>query len=200
MIFEQYIKPKNSRIFQVSGKVVWISAFFMGISASIPKILRLQISFREVLADCLIAFLFSLYVWFYNLYTLPKFSKEGLTTRFFGIRLLRSLFWGVLFMGLLVVSNQLVFKDQLIGSMILMYQFRGVLINVTIYMFLYLLHQSYINQIIGIELERTKSEHLAAKYELLKQQVNPHFLFNNLNTLKSMIEIGDEHAADFIAV
>lgn len=198
MIFERYIKRESSRVFQVSGRVVWTSAVFMGVLASIPKILRLQISFNEVLADCIIAFFYSLYVWFYNLYTLPTFSNEALTTRFFGIRLLKSLLLGVFFMGLLVIINQYIFRDQLIGSMILMYQFRGVLINLTIYMFLYLLYQSYLNQVIGIELERTKTEHLEARYELLKQQVNPHFLFNSLNTLKSMVEIGDEHAADFI--
>jgi LytS/YehU family sensor histidine kinase len=39
---------------------------------------------------------------------------------------------------------------------------------------------------------------LGAQYELLKQQVNPHFLFNSLNTLKSMVEIEDPHSADFI--
>ncbi len=41
-------------------------------------------------------------------------------------------------------------------------------------------------------------DNLAAQYELLKQQVNPHFLFNSLNTLKYMVENNDEHSVDFI--
>ncbi|WP_291042687.1 sensor histidine kinase [Dyadobacter sp. 50-39] len=65
-------------------------------------------------------------------------------------------------------------------------------------MFLHLLYQSYQTQLIGMELERVKSDQLGAQYELLKQQVNPHFLFNSLNTLKSMVEIGDPHSVDFI--
>ncbi|GAB2698703.1 histidine kinase [Mucilaginibacter koreensis] len=170
----------------------------MGILASIPKILQLQVSLGEVIADCIIAFFYSLYVWFYNLYTLPKYANQAITTRFFGARLIRSLLLGFLVMGILVIVNQLMFNDRLIGSMILMYQFRGVLINLTIYMFLYLLYQSYINRVIAIELERTKADHLEARYELLKQQVNPHFLFNSLNTLKSMVEMGDDNSADFI--
>ncbi|MBS7565372.1 histidine kinase [Mucilaginibacter sp. Bleaf8] len=198
MIFEKYIHAGNTRVFSISPRIVWVSAAFMGVLASIPKILQLQMSAIEVTADCMIAFMYSLYVWFYNLYTLPKFSSQAITTSFFGARLVRSLLLGVVVMGILVVLNQLAFQDRLIGSMILMYQFRGVLINLTIYMFLYLLYQSYINRVIAIELERTKADHLKAQYELLKQQVNPHFLFNSLNTLKSMVEIGDEHSADFI--
>ncbi|BDU26181.1 hypothetical protein FLGSB24_29250 [Flavobacterium sp. GSB-24] len=50
----------------------------------------------------------------------------------------------------------------------------------------------------GLELERTHAVNLGAQYELLKQQVNPHFLFNSLNTLKSMVEIQDPQSADFI--
>ena len=198
MIFERYIQRENLKVFVISQKVIWLSAVFMGVLASIPKILQLQVSLAEILVDCLIAFLYSLYVWFYNMYTLPRYANQAITTRFFGSRLIRSLLLGIVVMGVLVITNQFIFQDRLIGSMILMYQFRGVLINLTIYMFLYLLYQSYINQVIAIELERTKSDHLEARYELLKQQVNPHFLFNSLNTLKSMVEVGDEHSADFI--
>jgi LytS/YehU family sensor histidine kinase len=80
----------------------------------------------------------------------------------------------------------------------IMFELRGVLINLIVYMFLHLLFQNYKTQQIGIELERTKSVNLGAQYELLKQQVNPHFLFNSLNTLKSMVEIQDPHSTDFI--
>src|SRR5262249_52278713 len=74
----------------------------------------------------------------------------------------------------------------------------GVLINLTFYMFIHLLHQSYLNQQVGVELERTTTANLWAQYELLKQQVNPHFLFNSLNTLKYMVESGDKQAVTFI--
>lgn len=79
-----------------------------------------------------------------------------------------------------------------------MYEFRGVLINLTIYMFLYLLYQTYNSQQIKFELEQIRTDNLNAQYELLKQQINPHFLFNSLNTLKSMIDIKDESSGDFV--
>jgi LytS/YehU family sensor histidine kinase len=65
-------------------------------------------------------------------------------------------------------------------------------------MFINALYQSFRNQQIGIELERAKTDNLWAQYELLKQQVNPHFLFNSLNTLRYMVESNDKHAVDFI--
>jgi len=46
--------------------------------------------------------------------------------------------------------------------------------------------------------EESKRETLLAKYEALKNQVNPHFLFNNLNTLCGMVEQKSELAPDFI--
>jgi LytS/YehU family sensor histidine kinase len=80
----------------------------------------------------------------------------------------------------------------------LMVEMRGILINLMFYLFLHLLYQSYQNQQVGIELERTKADNLSAQYELLKQQVNPHFLFNSLNTLKYMVESDDPQTVKFI--
>ena len=46
--------------------------------------------------------------------------------------------------------------------------------------------------------EELKRENLQAKYEALKNQVNPHFLFNSLNTLSGLVEQKPELATDFI--
>lgn len=196
MIFKKQIT--SSSIFTVSSRIIWFSALFMGILASIPKILQLRITFIELAVDCTIAFMYTLFVWYYNLYQLPKYSGQQVTSRFFNRRLVISLFIGTALMVLLVAIHHLLFPYYQFRSMMLMYEFRGVLINLTIYMFLFLLYQSYMTQLIGVELERMKANHLVAQFELLKQQVNPHFLFNSLSTLKSMVEIGDLNAVDFI--
>jgi ligand-binding sensor domain-containing protein len=44
-------------------------------------------------------------------------------------------------------------------------------------------------------LMRLKQERLAFEYEHLKTQVNPHFLFNSLNTLTGLIEDGGQESA-----
>ena len=46
--------------------------------------------------------------------------------------------------------------------------------------------------------EELKRENLLARYEALKNQVNPHFLFNSLNTLSGVVEQKPELATDFI--
>ncbi len=46
----------------------------------------------------------------------------------------------------------------------------------------------------NIQLE---TENITAKYEVLKSRVNPHFLFNSLNTLVSIIQIDKEKAIEF---
>jgi len=51
---------------------------------------------------------------------------------------------------------------------------------------------------IAIENEILKRENINAQHETLKQQVNPHFLFNSLNTLKSLIKQDASQAGDFI--
>ncbi|HET6558929.1 MAG TPA: histidine kinase [Prolixibacteraceae bacterium] len=50
----------------------------------------------------------------------------------------------------------------------------------------------------AVQQEKLKREQLALQYETLKSQVNPHFLFNNLNALTSLIHTNQEKAIDFV--
>lgn len=65
-------------------------------------------------------------------------------------------------------------------------------------MFIHILYQTHLNQQVVRELERSMAANLEAQYELLKQQVNPHFLFNSLNTLKYMVDSHDGQSSEFI--
>lgn len=51
---------------------------------------------------------------------------------------------------------------------------------------------------IALENEALKQANLLAMHETLKQQVNPHFLFNSLNTLRSLTKHDPQQAVDFI--
>ncbi len=50
----------------------------------------------------------------------------------------------------------------------------------------------------AVQQEKLKREQLALQYETLKSYVNPHFLFNNLNSLTSLISSNPEKAIDFV--
>jgi len=48
------------------------------------------------------------------------------------------------------------------------------------------------------EAERLRTENLSARYETLKSQVNPHFLFNSFNVLSTLVYKNPDTAARFI--
>ncbi|WPP48644.1 sensor histidine kinase [Catalinimonas niigatensis] len=50
----------------------------------------------------------------------------------------------------------------------------------------------------AIESEQLKRAHIASQYESLKNQINPHFLFNSLNALTHLVYEDQDQAALFI--
>jgi two-component system, LytTR family, sensor kinase len=53
-------------------------------------------------------------------------------------------------------------------------------------------------QEVSMQNQMLKTENLRAQFEMLRQQVNPHFLFNSLSTLRSMIHYGNENSETFV--
>ena len=50
----------------------------------------------------------------------------------------------------------------------------------------------------AVEAERLQKENSISQLETLRTQVNPHFLFNSLNALQSLIEIDQQKAKQFV--
>lgn len=50
----------------------------------------------------------------------------------------------------------------------------------------------------AIESEKLKKEQISAMYEMLKAQINPHFLFNSLNVLSTLVHKDADLAEQFI--
>jgi sensor histidine kinase YesM len=48
------------------------------------------------------------------------------------------------------------------------------------------------------EIEKFKKENLETQFEMLRMQVNPHFLFNSLNTLSSLVYQNQDMASNFV--
>ncbi len=49
-----------------------------------------------------------------------------------------------------------------------------------------------------IDAEKLKHESLSAKYQVLRNQINPHFLFNSFNSLTDLIYTNQDQAAEFV--
>lgn len=88
-------------------------------------------------------------------------------------------------------------KRSLLG-----YISRGMLGDFTLvaiaFVFSYLQRSLYHEKKIAVENETLRAENLGSRYEALKNQLDPHFLFNSLNTLSALIEENPDKAEDFI--
>jgi two-component system, LytTR family, sensor kinase len=191
----------HNRIFIVSSPTIWISSLFIGIMASIPKFLTLNIKPWDLLLDGVIAMLFSIFVWYLNLYLFPPYSARLVVpAKFISKNLGISLLMGIPVMAALTMLYRLFPMNFDFQTIVIMWESRGFIINLTISLFLYLFYQAHMNKMISIELEKIRADNLSTQFELLKQQVNPHFLFNSLNTLISMINMQDKKAAHFVVM
>lgn len=70
---------------------------------------------------------------------------------------------------------------------LLMLFFRGILFSAIIYFIVFYLNLLYEKQHALTEIEQLKKEKLEAQLDSLKQQISPHFLFNSLSTLRTMV-------------
>ena len=60
---------------------------------------------------------------------------------------------------------------------------------------IYLIRQS---QQVQVENQQLRAENLLNQYEALKSQLNPHMLFNSLNTLRSLIRETPGKAQEYL--
>lgn len=61
-----------------------------------------------------------------------------------------------------------------------------------------LLKTLYERNQIAVENETLRADNITTHYEALKSQMDPHFMFNSLNTLQSLIKVDAEKANDYV--
>lgn len=184
--------------FKISHTTIWVSSIFLGLLSSVPQIAAHHFNTAEAIVNAALTGTFALVMWYFNIFILSRSTGRSRKKSISYPKLLSTLLFGMVVMLGLAWIQQLILSHINFGPTMLMVEVRGILINLIFYMFLNMLQQNYENQHVKMELEQIKNDNLGAQYELLKQQVNPHFLFNSLNTLKAMVESGDEEAVDFI--
>lgn len=62
----------------------------------------------------------------------------------------------------------------------------------------YLLRSIYQRKKFAVENEELRTENIRSHYEALKSQLDPHFLFNSLNTLQTLVETNRDKAEGYI--
>jgi sensor histidine kinase YesM len=91
------------------------------------------------------------------------------------------------FPGRLIIFSDEVVKFLVVLFLVLVFDF----IELGIFLI-----RNYRNSL--AELERFRKENVEYQFEMLKLQLNPHFLFNSLNTLSSLVYEDTEKSAEFI--
>lgn len=184
--------------FKISPGVIWGSSIILGILSSVPQLAQHSFNLLEAIVNAVLTAGFAIVMWYVNLFVFAWYRKKSPQKQISTRRLFITFTIGIIIMFGLAWLQQLILAHINFGPVMLMIEVRGLLINLICYTVLHLLQQNYENRHMTIELEQVKNDNLVAQYELLKQQVNPHFLFNSLNTLKSMVESGEKQAVEFI--
>ena len=94
---------------------------------------------------------------------------------------------------LIYLSNYGINRPFIPGNII-----RDVLIAFFVMLVSLLIHLSGKQQQIELENKTLIAENMRTRYEALKNQVDPHFLFNSLNTLNTLIKIDADKAQQYV--
>jgi len=125
--------------------------------------------------------------------------NEHIVKRFF-IQFLSNASIAILIFGVLRWSSRYIQNDLyyirlldevIINGLVIFVVFILAVINLSVF----LMHKWRFSL---AELERFKKENAEFRFESLRSQVNPHFLFNSLNTLSSLVYESQEKAEQFI--
>ena len=88
--------------------------------------------------------------------------------------------------------------NELSGLLILCRWIGDVFVAILVLLSTSQLHVMYLRQQTLVENEKLIAENIRNRYEALKNQVDPHFLFNSLNTLNGLIGYDDDRAHKYV--
>ena len=76
--------------------------------------------------------------------------------------------------------------------------FKDIFVTLVVITSIYVIRVNYQNQQNKLEIQNLKIENLQRQFEALKNQVSPHFLFNSLSSLKTLINESPEVAQEYL--
>lgn len=186
-------------------KIALASAVAAGMVFSIGTQFRLGFQFGTFGREFAFGFLFTLLVWWYNTTGYP--ILEGLLPGHFRgsrwsrvLRVLSTLFFSFAIVWLDERAQVLHIDQDLSGYVQPEYanEFRGMVtagMVMLLFFFLDTMRKYYQTR---MQVEQLKLENSNARFEVLKQQVSPHFLFNALNILKTMVKNSDPVSEEYV--
>lgn len=150
--------------------------------------------------DFLVLLTYAVLIWQFNFWldTQQPFLRNVLkssNSRLFLQSVISLLVGVILVLGVEIIVHLTIKEEK---APLIFFIFRGILINIILQILFYAVRSVY--QIQQVEVKNAQLLEMSAKaqMDLLRQQVNPHFLFNALNTLKTLVKANNPNAQDFI--
>lgn len=75
---------------------------------------------------------------------------------------------------------------------------KDTLLGIIVILITYYINAIYKREQVLVANQKLREENIRIRYEALKNQLDPHFLFNSLNTLNGLIGIDDESAHEYV--
>lgn len=161
---------------------------------------RKPFSYSRIAMHSLFSFFLLLLLFLYN----RKIMRIGFRKKAseLAVLIFGSLFITVM-MSLLFTVVPLMFHKGLVKPNFMFFMVRGGLMRDFSFMCIVLLTSQllrslYFQHIVAVENEALRIENMRTRYETLKNQMDPHFLFNSLNTLQSLVGTDTERAQDYL--
>lgn len=197
MHLKQVLQRNNWKI------AVLFSAFLPLFNIIINSQHRAYDNITQLLANAFSTFLFLLTSWFVNSY-LTIYFQQFKGNHALPKKIVLLLFLNAILLTLFILVGVFIVREVNEGSIpekrfvLWLIIFKGAISISLIYIIQNLLNTRAREQEITLQNEILKNENLRAQFEILRQQVNPHFLFNSLSTLRSMVRSNDSNSEEFV--
>lgn len=179
------------------ARVILLSSLSIALIYSVLSFIRLrQFIFKEAISDFFFVFFFIILLWVCNLLLYIYLHKSPLKHLTF---LIVTIITGVIaYGGMLFFVQYLTILNEVPHYKSVGVGFRGIVANLVVITFLYTTNIFSKYKEVESENERLKRNQLENQLSQLKAQLNPHFLFDSLNTLKAMVEDKDKNSVEYL--
>jgi two-component system, LytTR family, sensor kinase len=188
-------------------KLALMTTPFIAIMGATPGFVLGDANLSRILGNIFFILIFSLFIWFVNTALLFYSYKQRLLQR----KLVRLFFATIIVfsfvVGVFIIMKETGFFRNLTrpfpgeafsNRFILAPLTQAFAFNVMIFVLIELLLLREQRNKVSVENEQLKLANMEAKINSLKEQLHPHFLFNSLSTLRSLISRSPEKAEVYL--
>lgn len=149
---------------------------------------RSTVNIPQVIVEVFVTFLVAFSLFVLNYFVLrPINGSRRLNIRIVLFSILITIIAVTILSEALFALKHLIFDTSRSSQFNLLYTFRDLFIAIIVLSTVFIIRNINEKQIIRFENEKLIRENLQSQYESLKNQVSPHFLFNSLTALKTLI-------------